>query len=254
MQHIKTITTAVILFICVTSCKKENVELSQLPPASQKRVIEEKNLTNGDFRQYSYDAQGRVSKVESGTHSWTIEYQPSLIKVSKKRITDNLALGTDEYSIDAAGKMTSAVSKSTTGAVTYNWVFEYDAAGYMIRLKQTSSSGYTYEDFVSNPAGNPVRVTNYEDGALHDITDYYYNAEVKNIGTGTPLISYYGIKGFAGKIPQREISEFKRYDPSGALSFHKVNAFTTDSEGTIQKYKSTYPISGLVHEWNVTYQ
>ena len=254
MQHIKSLAAAVIMLVCAASCKKETVEPTASLPAIQKKVVEEKNLTNGDFKKYTYNAEGKVSKVESGTHSWSIEYQSTLIKVLKKRLTDNVSLGSDEYSIDASGRMISAVSRSAAGTVTYNWEFDYDAAGYMIRLKQTSSSGYTYEDIVSNPAGNPVRVTNYEDGALHDITDYYYNTDVKNIGTGTPLISYYGIKGFAGKIPQREISEFKRYDPSGVLTFHKINSFTTDSEGTIQKYNSAYPIQGLVHEWNVTYQ
>ena len=254
MRQIKTIAATMIILVWAASCKKETSEISAPSPTIQKKVIEEKNLTNGDFKKYSYDAQGKVVKVESASHSWNIEYLPSMTKVIRKRVSDDKLIGTDEYSIDASGKMTSSITRSATGVVTYTYEYEYDAAGYMIRMKEIYANGEVYEDFVANPAGNPVTVKNYYNGALNDVTDYYYNADVKNIGTGTCLISYYGIKGFAGKIPQREISEFKRYDASGALSYHRINTFSTDPDGIIKHYKSTYPIQGLVHEWNVSYQ
>jgi hypothetical protein len=253
MQHFKSLAAVLIIVVCAASCKKDTAGVMAPTPAVQKKIIEEKNQTSGDFRKYTYDAQGRVSKVESGTHSWTIEYQPQVIKVYKKRISDNVSLGTEEYSIDASGKMISSVWKSMAGAITYSYEYDYDAAGYMVRMKEIYASGEVYEDVVTNPAGNPVTVKNYYNGALHDVTDYYYNADVKNLGTGTPLMSYYGIKGFAGKVPQREISEFKRYDASGGLSFHKVNTFTTDTEGRILNYTASYPVSGLIHNWHITY-
>ena len=254
MQQINTIAAIMIILIFAASCKKETSEISAPSPANQNKVVKEKNLTNGDFKKYSYDAQGKVIKVESATNAWNIEYLPSMIKVTRKRISDDKLLGTDEYSINASGRMISSVSKSATGVVAYNYEYEYDNSGYMIRMKESYANGEVYEDFVTNPTGNPVTVKNYYNGILNDVTDYYYNADVKNLGTGTCLISYYGIEGFAGKIPQREISEFKRFDASGVLSYHKINTFITGSDRTIQKYKSTYPGLGIVHEWSVSYQ
>ena len=254
MQHIKTLAAAVTLLICAVSCKKENITTSAPLPAASKKVVEVKNQTNGDFTKYSYDGQGKVVKAESATHSWNIEYLPSLIKVTRKRISDDKILGTDEYIIDAAGKTTSSVSKSPSGVVNYTYEYEYDAAGYMIRMKETYNNGEVYEDFVTNPAGNPVTIKNYYNGVLNDVTDYYYNADVKNIGTGTALFSNYGITGLAGKIQQREISEFKRYDASGTLTMQRINNFTVNAEGRVLKYTSTYMLSGLVHEWQVSYQ
>ena len=254
MQHIKTLAVAMILFIFAVSCKKENVTGQAPLPAHQKKVIEEKNLTSGDFRKYSYDAQGRVSKVESGSHSWTIEYMSTMIRVYKKRLSDNSSLGTEEYIIDASGKMISSVWKSTASMITYSYEYEYDAAGYMIRMKESYNNGEVYEDFVTNPAGNPVTVKNYYNGALNDVTDYYYNVDVKNKGLGTVLTDTYGISSFGGKVPQRELSELKRYNASGTLSFHKICTFTTDAEKNILSFKATYPLTGQVHNVELTYQ
>ena len=244
-----------IIFICAASCKKENVQDPVPPaPAIQKRIVEEKNLTSGDFRKYSYDAQGRVSKVESGTHSWILEYLPAMIKVHKNRLSDNKSLGTEEYTIDASGKMISCVWKSAASMITYSYEYEYDAAGYMIRMKETYDNGEFYEDFITNPSGNPVTVKNYYNGALNDVTDYYYDIDVKGKGLGTILTDTYGISGFAGKVPPRELSEFKRYNASGALSFHKMCAFSTDAEKNILSFKAAYPLTGQVHDIQLTYQ
>ena len=255
MQHIKTLAAAMIIFIFAASCKKENVQ-DPVAPATvvQKKIVEEKNLTTGDFKKYSYDAQGRVSKVESGTNSWTVVYQSNMIIVHKKRLSNNTSLGTEEYTIDALGKMISAVWRSTAGVITYRYEYEYDPAGYMIRMKETYDNGEYYEDFVTNPSGNPVTVKNYYNGTLNDVTDYYYNADVKSKGLGTILIGTYGISGFAGKEPQRELSEFKRYNPSGNLSYHKVCTFTTDAAKNILSFKATYPLTGQEHNIQLTYQ
>lgn len=254
MQHIKTLAAAMSILIFAASCKKEEIQTSVPLPTISKKVIEIKNQTNGDFTKYSYDSQGKVVKAESATNSWNIEYLPSVIKVTRRKVSDNKLLGTDEYAIDALGRVTSSVTRSSAGMINYNYEYEYDAAGYMIRLKEIYASGEVYEDFVTNPAGNPVTIKNYYNGVLNDVTDYYYKTDIRSIGTGTALFSYYGIEGFAGKLHQGEIAEFKRYNSSGTLTAHRINNFSTDADGRVLKYTSTYPLSGIIHEWHVNYQ
>src|SRR5262245_5785570 len=104
MKQIKILAAALMTMVCAASCKKATIDnpVSTPPTITEKRIVEEKNITNGDLNKYSYDAQGRVIKRESTTHSWTIEYLPSMIKVTRKRIAGDVFLGTEEYTIDAS--------------------------------------------------------------------------------------------------------------------------------------------------------
>jgi YD repeat-containing protein len=253
MQHIKNLTAAFIILSAVVSCKKER---TSAPPVAvaEKRIVQEANITSGDTTRYSYNEQGKVIKVETANNYWQIEYLPSMIKVSRKRIAGNVFLGIDEYSTDASGKMTSSVSKTPNGTVTSTCQYEYDAAGYMIGQKEIYASGDVYEDVLTNPAGNPVTVKSYWNGALDDVTDYYFNADVKNKGLGTTLVTTYGIKGFAGKVQEREISELKRYNPAGVLTQQRITTFTTDAQKNITKYKAVYPLTGMTYDYDVSYE
>ena len=254
MQLVKTLAAASIILISTASCRKERVTAPDSVPVTEKRIVKETNTTNGEFSKYSYDAQGKVIKKESATHSWSIEYLPSMIKVTRKRIAGDVLLGTEEYTTDASGRMTNSVSKKPDGTVEGTSVYEYDAAGYMIRMKETSSFGVTYEDSLFNSTGNPFRIKSYWDGNLQDVTDFYYNEDVKNKGLGTMLVDSYGIKGFAGKLRERECSEMKRYNPSGVLVTHRINTFTTDPQKNITKYKSSYPMAGISFDYDITYE
>ena len=88
---------------------------------------------------YSYNESGKLQKVISGTHTWTITYGISNLTITSTYNSNGAVLSTSNYELDESGKTVSMTAKNGSGAISFTRQVSYDGNGYMTKVKDTRS-------------------------------------------------------------------------------------------------------------------
>ena len=111
-----------LAFITLVGCGKDRTvhEHPILPQVPEKKLIEYQNLSNpSDKMVYSYNESGKLQKVISGTHTWTITYGISNLTITSTYNSNGAVLSTSNYEHDESGKTVSMTAKNGSGVIRF---------------------------------------------------------------------------------------------------------------------------------------
>ena len=137
---------------------------------------------DGTTEHTTYDALGRIVRVQHGARTATYAYDRCSRLI---RMSDNSA-GTRRFIYDAAGQLVTAVD-----ALGYRTHFEYDAAGQMVRTLDATGQVTTY---IYDAAGQLIRTVKGAGSTAEITSTYTYDAAGRllseNNGERTRAYSY----------------------------------------------------------------
>lgn len=137
---------------------------------------------DGTTEHTTYDALGRIVRVQHGARTATYAYDRCSRLI---RMSDNSA-GTRRFIYDAAGQLVTAVD-----ALGYRTHFEYDAAGQMVRTLDATGQATTY---IYDAAGQLIRTVKGAGSTAEITSTYTYDAAGRllseNNGERTRAYSY----------------------------------------------------------------
>lgn len=137
---------------------------------------------DGTTEHTTYDALGRIVRVQHGARTATYAYDRCSRLI---RMSDNSA-GTRRFIYDAAGQLVTAVD-----ALGYRTHFEYDAAGQMVRALDATGQVTTY---IYDAAGQLIRTVKGAGSTAEITSTYTYDAAGRllseNNGERTRAYSY----------------------------------------------------------------
>ena len=137
---------------------------------------------DGKTEHTTYDALGRIVRVQHGARTATYAYDRCSRLI---RMSDNSA-GTRRFIYDAAGQLVTAVD-----ALGYRTHFEYDAAGQMVRTLDATGQVTTY---IYDAAGQLIRTVKGAGSTAEITSTYTYDAAGRllseNNGERTRTYSY----------------------------------------------------------------
>ena len=137
---------------------------------------------DGTTEHTTYDALGRIVRVQHGARTATYAYDRCSRLI---RMSDNSA-GTRRFIYDAAGQLVTAVD-----ALGYRTHFEYDAAGQMVRTLDATGQVTTY---IYDAAGQLIRTVKGAGSTAEITSTYTYDAAGRllseNNGERTRTYSY----------------------------------------------------------------
>ena len=137
---------------------------------------------DGTTEHTTYDALGRIIRVQHGARTATYAYDRCSRLI---RMSDNSA-GTRRFIYDAAGQLVTAVD-----ALGYRTHFEYDAAGQMVRTLDATGQVTTY---IYDAAGQLIRTVKGAGSTAEITSTYTYDAAGRllseNNGERTRAYSY----------------------------------------------------------------
>jgi len=137
---------------------------------------------DGTTEHTTYDALGRIVRVQHGARTATYAYDRCSRLI---RMSDNSA-GTRRFIYDAAGQLVTAVD-----ALGYRTHFEYDAAGQMVRTLDATGQVTTY---IYDAAGQLIRTVKGAGSTAEITSTYTYDAAGRllseNNGERTRVYSY----------------------------------------------------------------
>ena len=236
------------------SCSKQNSTGPGTPAPQEKKLVEIKNLTiPADSRVFSYDQQGRLVKKEASTQYWTYEYQPGKLIVASFNKATAALIGSVEYSLDQKGRTVSAAIKNNVGNTNYTQSTEYDANGYLVKLKEVYPNNTIDETFYTIINGNATHEEFRVNGAVSDVTDYFYDPLIK-AKLYTSMGSSWEVPGLYGKGFTNEVVGFKRYNNMNILVFQRASSFVLNADGYVIKRTDNFPITNVSYDYEFTYQ
>jgi len=137
---------------------------------------------DGTTEHTTYDALGRIVRVQHGARTATYAYDRCSRLI---RMSDN-STGTRRFIYDAAGQLVTAVD-----ALGYRTHFEYDAAGQMVRTLDATGQVTTY---IYDAAGQLIRTVKGAGSTAEITSTYTYDAAGRllseNNGERTRAYSY----------------------------------------------------------------
>jgi hypothetical protein len=249
----KKILFALSFIVTLASCRKDRIENPVITEV-EKNIAEVKHPANpSNNRMLTYDNQGNLLKIQGTTHYWTYEYQPGKLIVKSHLVNTDKLLSTIEHTIDANGRSSGSVYKVDNGQIMSNQTYEYDANGYLVKVKTTYASGEVYETHYTIVDGNAVKEMSYKNGELKDKTDYQYD-ESKKAKIYFTMETTEGAKKIHGKSYTNLSSGYKRYDGSGNITGDVKLTYILDANGYVTKRTFTNLLTNQTSDIEYVYQ
>lgn len=249
----KKIVLALLVIVSISSCKKDKVEPPVLAEVV-KNIAEVKHSVNpSNNRVLTYDNQGNLLKIQGTTHYWTYEYQPGKLIVKSHLVSTGKLISTTEHTVDPNGRSSGSVYKVDNGQIMSSQTYEYDANGYLVKVKTTYVSGEVNETHYTIVGGNAVKQMYYENGELQDKTDYQYD-ESKRAKIYSTMETTEGAKNIHGKGYTNLLSGYKRYDQSGNMEGDVKLTYILDADGYVAKRTFTNLLTNQTSDIEYVYQ
>jgi hypothetical protein len=245
MKKIKALTAVSILFLAV-SCSKSGNEVPTPGPSANTKKIKEIIYTdptmNTESSTFTYDEQGRIKTYTDEPYSYTMTYEsPVLMKVTR---TKNGVFDQERIcNLNDKGAITKMEYHSVPGnAITYTYEWQYDANGYVSKIKGSSPNGNYFEEVFETINGNPVSSKLYHDGVQYHNRSYTYDLSKVN---KQPYSAWYlwPSETLFGKPVKNLLIEYKSFDVNNVIDWHTKTTYQLDSDGYPVKYTTDY-----VHE------
>jgi hypothetical protein len=140
------------------------------------------------------------------------------------------------------GSITKMIFKDVAGNVSYTYEFNYDADGYLNKVKGYNGSTVYEEEFVIQN-GNAVSSKLYYNGML--ITNKQFSYDLTKPSKG-PFCTwaYWPSNQLFGKAKKNLLVELKIFDKAGVITWHTKNTFVTDASGFPVKIMTDYLTDG----------
>ncbi|MFF5384043.1 hypothetical protein [Pedobacter suwonensis] len=258
-KTIKFVMVALVAIIAVAGCKKEINWNARLNPkgngcqlASLKADID---LLGSYTITFNYDAQGRVSKLNSGAETNTYVYAANKITATDEtgRVAEIVLENGRAISSGAEGIV-------TVGGISYAYSrkYTYNAEGYLIQVKNYLNNELSTTDNLTYANGNLVSAVSLAaHGGYKETTTYSYSNEIAmNVYEISDPLSYhvdYFPGGYFGRQSKNVLikSVSKTVDQDGSPFSNETMAYTYqyDAKGnaTSLSYVNTstfYPSGG----------
>ena len=237
MNTFKTIMLAITLLCFVSSCKKDAVTPTPTPVSKKlQKITWDQDLA--DVLNFTYDAQGRLTKVEDDYTIKTYSYNTNTVAIKEFRKSENRFTSDITGTTDNAGRMitcTGNFSPNINTPYTEQADFIYDANGYLIKITRTSNAIIqTYDFTITNGDYTKLIYQKTSSGGYTLITDFYTDKKDMS-GVGNVPLSYANSHtGLFGKI-NTHLIKFEQSTSSGSPtpSWARNLTYTFDSNGYV---------------------
>lgn len=135
----------VISLFTVVSCNEKDGDVTP----KMLRKLDKATISDGTYRHYTYDAQGRCLRIDYKDRSTTFSYGTAGVVEITTFVDPTKSTPVLSYILNSKGL--AATKRYTSGTSTYLTDYEYDANGRLIREvnKYTTSTGVTYTSSTS---------------------------------------------------------------------------------------------------------
>jgi len=237
------------IVIGMASCSKENTlapaPATQPPVMAAKKISQISYSYNGEASEnesMTYDAQGRLATYTEDDHTSSFAYTSATkLEVTRKKRSDNSIDRIYDCTMNSHGAITEILFKEDN-VIKYNYQFEYNADGYLIKLKGINP-GYVYEEFFEIVDGNATSSKLYYDG-VQSSNRQYFPDNTKPNKTFFSTWSYWPSATLFGKPSKYHLKEFKEFNMSNILSWHTKYMMETDAHGFPVKITTDFILQG----------
>lgn len=196
-----------------TSCSKEKGDITP----NVLRKLDKAVYSDGTFYNFTYDANGRLERIDRKDYSSTFSYTGAI--VTEKEIYANPSTVGNTYisTLNAQGLVVT--DNYTSGSINYIYEYEYNSAGYLTRYvgKQKTTSGGVFTKFTEGvyTYDSDNDLLSFKSFNASGVVDYKYDNEYDK--------KHYDTIG----------REFSRLELFGKSSVHFLTKRTTTSGSTI---------------------
>jgi hypothetical protein len=207
---------------CLTSCNKEK---GGVTPNVLKK-LEKATYSDGNFENYTYDANGRITRLDRKDYYNTYSYNATTVTEAYVFFNPNTTVPTSIYTLNTQGL--AVYETFTSGTYNYVYEYEYNSNGYITRYvsksKPTSSTVFTKDDeglFTYDSEGDLLSIR-YLNGAgvQTSKTSYEYDKDHYNT-TGREFNGY----GVFGKSANHFVVKQTKTPSTGAAIVTTFSAF-----------------------------
>lgn len=213
-----------------TSCSKSGNDVTPPPAGRQLKTLT--SVFDGGtpaVENYTYDSQGRLTSAVNSSRSYSFSYSgSSSMLITVYQLPANTLHSTIEGSFNPGGTLSKLVYRNPAGQVTYTYEFTYDAAGYMIKSKGITAAE-TSEEVFTIQNGDVVTASLYSNGVLTSTVQHTYDL-TRPHKLPTAYWYIWPSETWFGKKNTHAMTEFKRTDAGGAVSWHYTDQHEYDSE------------------------
>jgi hypothetical protein len=242
MKHLKTMIALFTMVIIAVACKKQTVIT---PPTAVTKKLQKMVWTTSYplTQNYSYDAQGRLTKYQDEYVIITYVFGTNTVAIKEFRVSENRFVADVTGITDNAGRATSL-----TGSYSYNinqpyteqTTFTYDAGGYLKQFVRTKANiSLTYDYTVTNGDYTKLVYQSTNAGGYTQITDFHTDKPSIS-GVETIPIGPGFHNGLYGKV-NTHLIKFQQLTQSGSPtpSWGYNYAYTLDGNGYVQTMDQT---------------
>ncbi len=236
MKNIQKISFFIAFFgvLLVTACSKEKGGVTP----NVLRKLDKIAYSDGTFFNYTYDANGRIARVDAKNYYEIFSYAGTAVTFAYVGINGNTTSFTGTYTLNAQGL--AANQLNTQGGTNYLYEYEYNAAGYLKRYvaKNKPATGgvftqsfevlYTYDN-----GNNLLSFKSVSSGGSVSKYDYEYDKNRYNT-TGKEFNGF----DFLGRSSS-DFSTKSTYTPSSGAATVTTYAGTFDKKGYLLNRVST---------------
>lgn len=149
MKHFQL--AAMLLLVSFAACKKDDQQQPDpVQPGAAKKLIKF-SYQGVDIAplELEYDAKGRVIRMNDGEDASTVSYSGNQVQIKEIRETENREVFNFTGKLNSNGWVTEGNGVSSYNGIPRNvqYVFEYDAAGYMTRKTANYNQGESIYDY-----------------------------------------------------------------------------------------------------------
>ncbi|MCC6411093.1 MAG: DUF4595 domain-containing protein [Saprospiraceae bacterium] len=240
----KNILLAAMLLSLFAACKKDKDDdfTPQNPPV-YKIVGFTYDNPDVDAETISYDAQGRVVKVEDKSERITVEYNGNNVKVKEWRKDENREVYNVSGVLNAQGRLTSIAGTSSYSSPealqTILTSYEYNADGFVTkRIDNRDNGTHIYEYRYAYTSGNLTERKVYKNGVLEYYAQWTYGNDDDPIDVN---FEYFNCANtFTGKHNAKLPVKYTSFNSNGTVNWWVDFVYTFDQYGYPKTCKNAY--------------
>lgn len=250
----KNLFIALTAIIALASCKKENVSN---PAAVSKTLSKTSYVYNGntpETAEFTFGTNGKIATIKENDRTNTFNFlSATSLEVTERDNSNNSILKTRHCVLNDKGFVTQMVFKNASGTITGTFDYTYNAEGYLTGKQFTDPNGEVWKYVYTYADGNLISDTTYQNNVLTNYSIITYDNTKANKTRLNFGVSYWDVQGLFGKETKHLISEMKRYNGSGTLTFHIQNTYELDADGYPLKETKKFVLQGTLGVKNYTF-
>jgi YD repeat-containing protein len=222
----------------ITGCSRTKEQSS---PVIQKRLVKWENIGDpASATSVERDVPGRITRMETATEINLFSFSGDSVLFSEFSKADEQVVYQFQGILNKLGALVSGTAISSYGLMypdTVTHLFEYDAAGYLVKETRSQPNNvYTIQYSYKN--ADAVKITTYSNNILYNTKELEYYTDRDN-QTGLEEYKFRkNCNGLAGKTSRHLVKKITSVAGNGKINYSFTYEYETDAQGLPVKLTS----------------